>query len=363
MREVLEELQEWSEAGERIAVATVVRTRRSAPRPPGAKMAINERSEIAGAVSGGCVEGAVAEAALDLLRGGSGPRMLSFGIADSEAWDVGLPCGGEIDVFVEGHDAMSDASPQAELARLASEGARGALATVVGPEGHPEIGRKLLVREDGSISGGLGADALDEAAGAAGEELLWAERSELRELEGAEVFFEVVGPAPRIFVLGAVDYTAALCKLADATGWRPYVCDPRTAFATRDRFPEAEEVIAAWPDRAFERRQHRPRDLHRRPAHDAKLDDAALRIALRSEAAYVGAMGGRCAPGGPPRAAGRRGSPRPSSSVSRRRSASTWEQPAPRRRRSRSSPRWSRSETTGRAGGAVQLQRADPPRP
>jgi xanthine dehydrogenase accessory factor len=101
MREVLEELESWTAAGQRVAIATVVSTRRSAPRPPGAKMAINERGDVAGAVSGGCVEGAVAEAALELLRGDGEPRMLSFGIADAEAWDVGLPCGGEIDVFVE----------------------------------------------------------------------------------------------------------------------------------------------------------------------------------------------------------------------------------------------------------------------
>lgn len=101
MREVLDELVRWTAAGERAAIATVVNTRRSAPRPPGAKMAINEHGAVAGAVSGGCVEGAVAEAALELLRKGGEPRMLHFGIADSEAWDVGLPCGGEIDVFVE----------------------------------------------------------------------------------------------------------------------------------------------------------------------------------------------------------------------------------------------------------------------
>jgi xanthine dehydrogenase accessory factor len=105
MREVLDELEAWTAAGDRVALATVVNTRRSAPRPPGAKMAINERGEVAGAVSGGCVEGAVAEAATKLLREGGPPRMLHFGIADSEAWDVGLPCGGEIDVFVEEYRA------------------------------------------------------------------------------------------------------------------------------------------------------------------------------------------------------------------------------------------------------------------
>jgi xanthine dehydrogenase accessory factor len=105
MKEVIDELEAWTAAGDRVALATVVRTRRSAPRPPGAKMAISEHGEVAGAVSGGCVEGAVAEAALDLLRGDGKPRVLSFGIVDSEAWDVGLPCGGEIEVLVEEYAA------------------------------------------------------------------------------------------------------------------------------------------------------------------------------------------------------------------------------------------------------------------
>jgi xanthine dehydrogenase accessory factor len=100
MRDVIDEVAAWSRRGDRIALATVVSTRRSAPRPPGAKMAINEHGEVAGAVSGGCVEGAVATAAYEVLETGR-PRLLSFGIADSEAWGVGLPCGGEIDVFVE----------------------------------------------------------------------------------------------------------------------------------------------------------------------------------------------------------------------------------------------------------------------
>jgi xanthine dehydrogenase accessory factor len=185
------------------------------------------------------------------------------------------------------------ASPQAELARLAGTNGRGALATVVGPEGHEAVGRKLLIREDGSGSGGLGAELLDAAARAVCEELLWAERSELRELEGAEVFVDVVAPPPRLFVLGAVDYAAALCRMARAAGWRPYVCDPRTAFATPERFPEAEEVVAAWPDEAFARLGIDRATYIAVLTHDPKLDDAALTIALRSDAAYVGAMGSR----------------------------------------------------------------------
>jgi xanthine dehydrogenase accessory factor len=186
-----------------------------------------------------------------------------------------------------------EASPQTELARLAAANGRGALATVVGPEGHSQLGCKLLVREDGSTSGGLGEPALDDAARAACEELLWAERSELRELAGAQVFVDVVAPPPRLLILGAVDYAAALCRLARAAGWRPYVCDPRAAFATRGRFPEAEEVVVAWPDEAFARLGIDRATFIAILTHDPKLDDAALRVALRSDAAYVGAMGSR----------------------------------------------------------------------
>jgi xanthine dehydrogenase accessory factor len=189
--------------------------------------------------------------------------------------------------------SAADPSPQAELARLAAANDRGALATVVGPEGHPRLGAKLLVREDGSISGGLGEHALEDAARAACAELLWAERSELREFAGAEVFIDVVAPPPRLLILGAVDYAAALCRLARAAGWRPYVCDPRAAFATRERFPEAEDVVVAWPDEAFGRLGIDRATYIAILTHDPKLDDAALRIALRSDGAYVGAMGSR----------------------------------------------------------------------
>lgn len=125
MREILDEIEAWSRRGERIAIATVVATKRSAPRPPGAKLAVNERGEVAGAVSGGCVDGAVAAAARDVLAAGE-PRLLHFGIADAEAWDVGLPCGGEIEVFVAEYSGVSDpVTPQAAFARLARGGGRG----------------------------------------------------------------------------------------------------------------------------------------------------------------------------------------------------------------------------------------------
>ncbi len=182
-------------------------------------------------------------------------------------------------------------SLQSEFAEIAAMDGRAALVTVIAG---PALGAKLLVRADGSSEGGLGDAELDRIAAEAAEELLWAERSEAREAGDSTLFVDVVAPAPRLIVFGAVDYAAALCRLARTAGWRPFVCDPRSQFATRERFPEAEEVVAAWPDEAFARLGGIDRATYIAVlTHDPKLDDAALSLALHSEAPYVGAMGSR----------------------------------------------------------------------
>jgi xanthine dehydrogenase accessory factor len=182
-------------------------------------------------------------------------------------------------------------SEQGEFARIAAEDGRAALVSVIAGG---DTGAKLLVRPDGSTSGSLGEASLDEVALAAAEELMWAERSETREAGDVTLFVDVTAPAPRLVIFGAVDYAAALCRLARAAGWRPFVCDPRSQFATPQRFPEAEEVIAAWPKEAFARIGGIDRATYIAVlTHDPKLDDAALELALNSEAAYVGAMGSR----------------------------------------------------------------------
>jgi xanthine dehydrogenase accessory factor len=179
-------------------------------------------------------------------------------------------------------------SAQGEFARIAADDGRAALVTLI------EDGAKLLVRDDGTTDGGLGNAGLDRAAVEAAEDLMWAERSELREVEGVKLFVDVTAPAPRLVIFGAVDYADALCRLARAAGWRPFVCDPRSQFATRDRFPEAEDVLAAWPEDALARLGGIDRATYIAVlTHDPKLDDAALTLALRSEAPYVGAMGSR----------------------------------------------------------------------
>ncbi len=279
MNDIFTDITRWSGRGDRVALATVIDVQRSAPRPPGAKMAINDRGEISGAVSGGCVEGAVVEIAEEVLSG-SPPRLQHFGIPDSDAWDVGLPCGGEIDVWVQTYEP-------GRFEELARAGGRAAEVTLL--EGS-QPGAKLLIEADGTRSGTLGAPELDDDAAATAEELLWAERSERR----GSLFIDVVGPAPRLIVFGAVEVAASLCTLARSAGWRCYVVDPRARFATPERFPDAEEVIAAWPEEAFARVGGiDPATSIAVLTHDPKLDDAALLIALRSPARFVGAMGSR----------------------------------------------------------------------
>ena len=191
MKDVIDDVDRWIERGDKVALATVVGIRRSAPRPPGAKMAINDKGEISGMVSGGCVEGAVIQEAQEVLAGGP-PRLLHFGVADAEAWDVGLPCGGEIDVWVQRHDP---ASPFAAAARADARAAE--VTTLSGPE----LGSKRFVAADGA-PGGLPL----------AETLMWAEHSELR----GDVFVDVTFPKPRMLIFGAVDYADALCHLARA---------------------------------------------------------------------------------------------------------------------------------------------------
>lgn len=182
-------------------------------------------------------------------------------------------------------------SLQSEFAQIAATDGRAALVTVIAGD---ELGAKLLVRADGSTEGGLGSEELDREGLSAAEELLWAERSETREVGETSLFVDVVAPAPRLVIFGAVDYAAALARLARAAGWRPYVCDPRSQFATPERFPDADEVIVAWPEEAFARLGGIDRATYIAVlTHDPKLDDAALSIALQSDAAYVGAMGSR----------------------------------------------------------------------
>jgi xanthine dehydrogenase accessory factor len=271
MKDVLADLDAWGDT--RVALATVVDVKRSAPRPPGAKMAISDRGDVAGAVSGGCVEGAVVEVAREVLAGAP-PRLVRYGIADEEAWDVGLPCGGEIGVWIQ-------EGPHPEFTELARADGRGALITDLGS------GERRLLKADGA-PGDIDPDVVVAAEG-----LMWAERSELRTIRGHEYFIDITHPAPRLLAVGAVDFARQLCAVARAVGWRPFVIDPRGFFATAARFPDAEDVLAEWPQAGFARLGVDRATAIAVLTHDPKLDDAALVAALESDAGYIGAMGSR----------------------------------------------------------------------
>jgi xanthine dehydrogenase accessory factor len=200
---------------------------------------------------------------------------VTYGIEDDEAWDVGLPCGGEITVWIQ-------ADPDEGFAQLARSDRRGALVTDMGS------GERWLVTADGPAPEGL-----DGAVLAAAEDLMWLERSELRVFGERQLFIDVTHPAPRLLAVGAVDFARQLCRVARAVGWRPFVIDPRGFFARPDRFPEAEQVVAAWPQEGFARLGIDRATAIAVLTHDPKLDDAALLAALESDAGYIGAMGSR----------------------------------------------------------------------
>ena len=267
MREILAELDRWRARGDRVAMARVVATRRSAPRPVGSKLIVSETGELAGSVSGGCVESEVVEAAREVLAGTAG-RLLTYGISDDLALTVGLPCGGEIDVWVD--------EPDPELV--------GRLADVARQDRRAVF---FVDLDDGTERLALEGD--DDVA----DELIRSGHSKIVELQGRRVFADVFGPPPRLFVYGAVDTADALCGAARAIGWRTIVADARGRFATRERLPSADEVIVAWPDEALAQVAPDHTTAILVLTHDDKFDVPLLVGALASEAYYIGALGSR----------------------------------------------------------------------
>lgn len=281
MREVLDDIKKFRARGERVAVATVIATRKSAPRPVGAKLVVSEGGEMAGSVSGGCVENEVFGHACEVLEG-SRPQLLSYGISDELALTVGLPCGGEIDVFVD----APDEGLLERLKQVIEREERAVLFSVV--DGEP-LGAELLVTEEGERVGG----GPDELLGHV-DEVIRGGRNKLIELEsGARAFAEVYGPPPRLLVYGAVDTAEALCHAARLIGWYTIVADARGKFATKDRLPSAHEVVVGWPDDAFEHIQPDHQTAVVVLTHDDKFDVPAIMGALESEAFYIGALGSR----------------------------------------------------------------------
>ncbi|MEU3936436.1 XdhC/CoxI family protein [Streptomyces sp. NPDC029044] len=301
MLDIAEELNRWVEQGRDFAVATVVAVGGSAPRQPGAALAVDTDGTAIGSVSGGCVEGAVYELCEQALRDG-GSVLERFGYSDDDAFAVGLTCGGVIDILVTPVRAADPARPVvASALAAAARGEAAAVARIV--SGPPELtGRALLVGPDGSHDGGFGAHPeLDRTVAAEARAFLDAGRTGTLEIGergsrcGAPltVLVESSVPAPRMIVFGAIDFAAALVRVGKFLGHHVTVCDARPVFATRTRFPEADEIVVEWPHRYLERTDVDARTVLCVLTHDAKFDVPLLKLALRLPVAYVGAMGSR----------------------------------------------------------------------
>jgi xanthine dehydrogenase accessory factor len=287
MRDILIDLMRWQKAGDPVVLATVIQTWGSSPRRAGAKMAFTSEGRISGSVSGGCVEAAVVEAGLESLKTDR-PQLLHFGVADETAWEVGLACGGSIEVFVK----PIDREFLKALQPVIEAGDPAVIATVVqGPDAL--LGRELLYQQDGHVTGTLGSEWHEPVLRLAEAALSEGVSRRVRLNEEVEVFLEVLLPAPALILVGGVHIAVALVSLAKTLGYRTIVIDPRQAWGNDERFPQVDQLIQAWPEQAFEQVKVTRSTAIAMLTHDPKLDDPALKIALNSPAFYVGALGSR----------------------------------------------------------------------
>jgi xanthine dehydrogenase accessory factor len=296
VRDILTQISAWWESGETFGLATVVRTFRSAPRDPGAALAVSAAGDVVGSVSGGCVEGAVYEVARAVCETGT-PVLETYGVSDDDAFAVGLTCGGILDVFVE-PVSRSSFPELGDIAAAVRSGEPVAVATVVAGPGR--VGARRVIWA-GDASGSLGPARLDDAVdddtrgmlaqGLTGVRHYGAQGE--RRADELSVFVNSFAPPPQMVVFGAIDFAAAVASIGKYLGYHVTVCDARPVFATKARFPDADEVVVEWPHRYLERTAVDERTVICVLTHDPKFDVPVLEVALRTPAAYVGAMGSR----------------------------------------------------------------------
>jgi xanthine dehydrogenase accessory factor len=294
MKNVIETVDEWIAKNDQVAVATVVKTWGSSPQGVGAKMAIRDTGTFVGSVSGGCVEGAVIEEALKVIKNKQ-PTLLHFGVADETAWDVGLACGGKIDVYLEPVDDNRSELYHAMKVHLDLHEAFIVARVIRGS--NEKMSQFLFFDEASEPLGNMDADLLEHVFSQA-EDLFKKGVSLTREVNlkdgsSLEIFFEYRGPGPKLIIIGGVHISITLAILAKLIGYKVFIVDPRSAFATEERFPDVDGLNHMWPDQALI-----DIGIDRSTAvavltHDPKLDDPALRVALSSQAFYIGALGSR----------------------------------------------------------------------
>ena len=302
MRELLDTLDAWRADGVGVGRAVVVRTFGNTPRPEGAVLLVSDDHRLIGSVSGGCVEGAAAEEVWTARRSGR-ERVIRYGISDEQAWDVGLACGGTIDVLIS--PVVPEAAGTAARETAAGRGDGRAIVTVLPADAPPpsfgavapgqggEPADPLVVHDDGRLEGSLGAHALDEILVEAALESLRQGVSRTVSLGDRQVFIEAYPVRPRLVVVGAVEVARVLVRLARELGYETVVVDGRAAFATAERFPDVDRLVVGWPDEVADSIGLGPADAVAVLTHDPKFDEPAIVAALARGCRYVGAVGSR----------------------------------------------------------------------
>lgn len=296
MKDIANRLRSWFEEGTDFALATITQTWNSAPRPAGAAMAVSSSGEVVGSISGGCVEGAVYEQAQLVLSSGQ-PVSETYGVADDDAFAIGLTCGGTLEVFIEPvnrttfHDFL-------QVVDAVDHGEHLTVATVIG--GAQNVGRHLVIGRN-AVYGSLGSAGLDmgvaiqargfSEAGQTGMVHLGLDGEQ--RIDEVAVFISSFAPPPRMYVFGAIDFAAAVVRIGKFLGYHVTLCDARPVFATRRRFPDADEIAVEWPHKFLENAPVDGRTVMCVLTHDPKFDVPLLEAALRTEAGYIGAMGSR----------------------------------------------------------------------
>ena len=290
MDRLLVQVQDWIESGRSVALARVIKTWGSSPRPAGAVMAVTDRGEISGSVSGGCVESAVIDASQELLPGGP-PQRLHFGVANEEAWEVGLSCGGEIDIFLQPFTGE-----HLEIWREAkARGERFAFILVIEGD-HTYQGASWCVFENGEVLGDPPTPDLPPELLVESKKVLAGGKTGLIELDSdriQEAFIQIVELPRQLVLVGGVHIAIPLAFLADTLGFEVVVIDPRRLFGSEDRFPGVKRLLGQWPEEAFQDISLTGSTAVVMLTHDPKIDDPAIKIALESAAFYIGALGSR----------------------------------------------------------------------
>lgn len=291
MQDILRDASGWVNAGEPVVLATVARTWGSSPRETGAQMAFTSSGKVTGSVSGGCVEGAVIQSGLQTLNTRQ-LQLLHFGVADETAFDVGLACGGDIDVFVRPLDPAFFNKIKTEM------DAQRPFAIVTFLQGPANLTwQEHIITETGEVPSSP-AGSLPQPVLEAGQQAILEGESRLVNLqdeagEGIHLFINTILPPPTLVMVGGVHIAVSLAAIAKTLGFQTIVIDPRRAFSSQERFPGVDRLIQSWPQEAFAEIPLTRSTCVTMLTHDPKIDDPAIQITLDSPAFYIGALGSR----------------------------------------------------------------------